>query len=68
MENQNKNKRPATFGGTGFSRRNIVFRKEMGQIWTRCGVQSEGEPLRQIVLAEPGPEMNVVEPPNHFTG
>ena len=66
MEKQGQDKRPSTFGGAGFSRRNIVFRKEMGQIWTRCGVQSEGDALRQIVLAEPGPEMNVVEPPNQW--
>ena len=66
MEKGNKPERPATFGGKGFSRRNILFRKELGQIWTNCGVSCEGAPLKQIVLAIPGPEMCVVEPPNQW--
>lgn len=66
MEKSGQNSRPSTFGGDGFSRRNIVFRQEMGQIWKSCGVSCEGDRLRQIILAEPGPEMQVVEPPNQW--
>ena len=66
MGKNTKTNRPSTFGGDGFSRRNILFRQELGKIWAHCGVKCEGDPLRQVVLAEPGTEMNVVEPPNQW--
>lgn len=61
----NKN-RPSTFGGSGFISRNIELREEIGKIWSQCGVNSEGEKLRQVVVARPGNEMLVVEPPNQW--
>lgn len=66
MSDVKKINRPATFGGTGFRHRNTPMQKEIDDIWTQFGVGCEGDRLRQVVLAVPGLETQVVEPPNQW--
>ena len=44
---------PATFGGPGFSVRSESHREDLGRYWKVCGVDSEWNTLRQVMLAWP---------------
>lgn len=57
---------PATYGGTGWQPRTASLAEELaqGQVWRNCGVSSEWEPLREVVLHWPGEELNFSGPPD----
>ncbi len=46
----------AAYGGVGWSPRSEPLRDEIGRLWAACGVASEWEPLRAVLLHRPGPE------------
>ncbi|XYI04013.1 dimethylarginine dimethylaminohydrolase family protein [Sorangium sp. So ce1128] len=56
----------ATLGGDGFRPRVLSHREEVraGTTWLRSGLQSEVEPLRRVLLAWPGDEVEVDGEPN----
>ncbi len=56
----------ATHGGSGWLPRNGDLRTELaaGQLWHRCGYNSEWGVLREVLLSWPGEELNYSEPPN----
>jgi N-dimethylarginine dimethylaminohydrolase len=62
------NKRPerwATFGGRGWrGRKGDHAHDVVAGIWRRCGMQSEVDPLREVVLSWPGDEIGRIRDPN----
>lgn len=48
----------SAFGGPGWTPRTGSLREEIGEIWGRCGVSSEWEPLRAVLLHRPGGELD----------
>jgi arginine deiminase len=50
-------KKPAAFGGEGFSPRTASLREELGSLWSDCGVCSEWGELKSVLLHRPGPEL-----------
>jgi len=48
---------PAAYGGDGWSARPTSMAQELGTLWSRCGIRSEWEPLRSVLLHRPGPEL-----------
>ena len=55
---------PSTFGGPGFRPRTGPHRDDIGEHWTACGVSNDGDPLRAVLLHQPGEELRYVEPPD----
>jgi len=49
----------AAYGGPGWSGRDTTARQEIGSLWRACGQTSEWEPLREIMLHCPGPELTL---------
>ncbi len=45
--------RPATFGGEGFQYREISWRADLGSLWKSWTVCSDGDPLKEVLLAMP---------------
>jgi N-dimethylarginine dimethylaminohydrolase len=56
----------ATYGGPGWLPRLASHREEVmeGRIWRPCRVSSETAPLKAVLLALPGQEMDFCEPPD----
>ncbi|MBM4392969.1 MAG: amidinotransferase [Deltaproteobacteria bacterium] len=54
---------PSTLGGHGWRGRAHSHAEELGSLWAACGVQSAVAPLREVLLAEPGPEQAMVDDP-----
>ncbi|MBM3464712.1 MAG: amidinotransferase [Armatimonadetes bacterium] len=44
---------PATYGGPGWRARRATHLDEIGSLWTACGVRSEVDRLRAVLLARP---------------
>jgi len=66
LDSQNSSELPATYGGAGWQSRTTSLPEELvqGKIWRPCGVSSEWQPLREVVLHWPGEELNYSGPPN----
>ena len=47
----------AAYGGSNWIPRTTSLREEMGDRWARCGIHSEWEPLRAVLLHRPGAEV-----------
>lgn len=58
----------ATNGGEGYRARVASHAVEVseGRLWTRCGVSSEVAPLRAVMLAVPGAELDFPDPPDRW--
>jgi arginine deiminase len=54
----------AAYGGAGWSPRGTTLRQEIGTIWGACGVATEWEPLRSVLLHRPGPEFEHIADPD----
>ena len=54
----------AAYGGAGWSPRGTTLRQEIGTIWGACGVATEWEPLRSVLLHRPGPEIEHIADPD----
>jgi arginine deiminase len=51
----------AAYGGPGWSPRTARMRDEIGDVWARCGIDSEWRRLRAVLLHRPGPEIDVAD-------
>jgi arginine deiminase len=50
-------------GGLGWIARNKSHTEEIGEIWSNCGVISESDELRHVLLRRPGKEIeNIIDP------
>jgi len=49
--------RRAAYGGEGWQTRTRTHRQELGDLWSACGVSTEWEPLRSVLLHRPGAEL-----------
>ncbi|MFH1980264.1 MAG: arginine deiminase family protein [Pseudomonadota bacterium] len=47
----------AAYGGEGWQPRGQALRDELGTLWNACGVATEWEPLKAVLLHEPGQEL-----------
>jgi N-dimethylarginine dimethylaminohydrolase len=47
----------SAYGGTGWLPRQQSLRGELGRLWAACGINSEYETLRAVVLHRPGSEL-----------
>lgn len=54
----------AAYGGENWSPRKASLREEIGVIWESCGLASEWEPLRAVLLHRPGAELESVTDPD----
>ncbi len=54
----------AAYGGQGWSPRTASMEEEIGRIWSTCGVSTEWEPLKAVLLHKPGPELGESTDPN----
>jgi len=54
----------AAYGGAGWSPRTESMRDEIGQLWGMCGIETEWEPLKAVLLHRPGSELEAVTDPN----
>lgn len=55
---------PSTFGGPGFQPRAGHHRDDLGVHWITCGVSNDGDPLRSVLLHQPGKELAYTESPD----
>ncbi len=54
----------AAYGGAGWSPRRSSLSEELGSIWAQCGVNSEWQTLRAVLLHRPGRELATSTDPN----
>jgi arginine deiminase len=57
-------RRPAAYGGPGFSPRVASHRAEIGTLWRACGIADEVSPLREVLLHRPGAELEASRDPD----
>jgi N-dimethylarginine dimethylaminohydrolase len=55
---------PSSLGGPGFRAREGSLATDLGSVWTACGAGSHVAPLREILLAVPGREMQFAGEPS----
>jgi len=48
----------AAYGGPGWKPRTRSHTREVGDLWTRCGIADEWSPLRSVLLHSPGTEIS----------
>lgn len=53
-------------GGTGWIERSTSNIEEIGKIWEICGVSSETDPLRHVLLKKPGKELYSIDNPSNI--
>lgn len=51
----------AAYGGPGWSPRTASITDEIGSLWADCGIDSEYQPLRAVLLHRPGGEIAVAD-------
>jgi len=66
MTNRTEDLNLSAYGGEGWSPRVASHRDELGSVWHTCGISNEWAPLKQVLLHEPGPELNDITDPNTF--
>lgn len=54
----------SAYGGPGWTPRTRALRDELGSLWRACGIASEWEPLRAVLLHRPGPELDGLGDPD----
>ena len=54
----------AAYGGEGFSHRTISHKEEIGSIWGPCGLSTEWEALKTVLLHSPGSEIDSLSDPD----
>jgi N-dimethylarginine dimethylaminohydrolase len=57
---------PSSLGGPGFRAREGSLATDLGPVWTACGACSHVAPLREILLAVPGREMQFEGEPSDW--
>ncbi len=48
----------AAYGGPGWQPRRTSLRQELGTVWGSCGIASEWQPLKAVLMHRPGPELS----------
>ena len=51
----------AAFGGEGWSQRILTHRQEIGSLWAACGLDTEWQTLKSVLVHRPGKEMEIPE-------
>jgi N-dimethylarginine dimethylaminohydrolase len=54
----------SAYGGGKWSPRSKTHRAEIGDLWSNCGVNSEWNPLKHVLLHPPGPEIESISNPD----
>jgi N-dimethylarginine dimethylaminohydrolase len=54
----------AAYGGEGWRYRERSHAEEIGNLWARCGQDSEWAPLEAVLLHRPGPELTAANDPD----
>ena len=54
----------AAYGGPGWSPRTTSLRQEIGTVWRDCGANCEWSPLKEVLLHQPGAELEAVTEPS----
>ncbi|MFN8481513.1 MAG: arginine deiminase family protein [Anaerolineae bacterium] len=54
----------SAYGGDGWQPRTRSLREELGSLWAACGIGTEWEPLRAVLLHRPGAELLASADPN----
>ena len=54
----------SAYGGAGWSPREANLRAEIGGVWAACGIDSEWQRLRAVMLHRPGDELAASEDPD----
>lgn len=54
----------AAYGGSGWTPRSSTLAEELGTVWASCGIRSEWEPLRAVLLHRPGTELDGLDDPD----
>lgn len=54
----------AAYGGEGFSHRAASHKEEIGSIWSHCGISTEWEELKTVLLHSPGSEIDSLIDPD----
>lgn len=54
----------SAYGGPGWTPRTTTLREELGSLWGSCGLSSEWEPLRAVLLHSPGSELDGLGDPD----
>ncbi len=57
MESEKSTFDSAAYGGAGWSPRTRSLSREIGDLWTDCGIDSEWARLRSVLLHRPGDEL-----------
>lgn len=66
MQNTTENNllHAAAYGGSNWSPRISSHVDEIGNIWFRCGINSEWQPLKSVLLHPPGQEYDLITDPD----
>jgi N-dimethylarginine dimethylaminohydrolase len=54
----------AAYGGGNWSPRSKTHLAEIGHLWSKCGINSEWQPLNHVLLHPPGPEIGSISNPD----
>jgi arginine deiminase len=54
----------AAYGGEGWSPRSLELRREIGEVWSSCGIETEWAPLKAVLLHRPGEELDGLPDPD----
>jgi arginine deiminase len=58
------NVKTAAYGGEGWSPRSLDLRREIGEVWSSCGIETEWAPLKAVLLHRPGAELDGLPNPD----
>jgi arginine deiminase len=64
MDSKQPKYEKAAYGGDKWSPRIRTHRDEIGFLWKNCGVNSEWQPLRSVLLHPPGSELTALSDPD----
>ena len=66
MEKKIPRYQSAAYGGDNWSPRVSSHQDEIGKVWESCGINSEWEALKQVLLHKPGLEFSKLTNPDRF--
>jgi N-dimethylarginine dimethylaminohydrolase len=56
----------SAYGGKNWFQRTSTHGDEIGKIWSKCGVNSEWDPLKHVLLHPPGEEYSLINDPDEY--
>ena len=66
MSNSPRKYDTSPYGGNKWTPRIFKHSEEIGNIWTKCGSDSEWKSLKSVLLHAPGPELDTFRDPDHI--